>query len=362
MSRRSGGASEAGPNGERVGRTTMKKAKLGVCLACGNQKGGVGKSTVAVHLAAALGLEGFQCLVVDLDPAAGATRHLGVPEASFAGTLELLTTDEHLAALVIEQDMPRNVHLVPARGQLAELDSLLSKFVDRTRILDRMLSHARECYDFIIFDTSPSAGATTTIAAYAACEWFLLTAFPHPLSFAGLTEACRDIRDVRQYRNPDLEVLGVVFNNVDPRARHLRMDLESLVEQLLPLGHTQREIGAKRVHQHLGILRVLHAEHNLRGDALGQPSAQSGKPVLDRKFAPCGVAMPDPVDIVRSFTRIKGRAIAMPNRRPSRLRRRRHLARLDRYAGIRDADHRTKPCVAACRGRQRPCKHACAVG
>ena len=208
--------------------------RLGVALACGNQKGGVGKSTVAVHLAAALGLAGYTCLIIDLDPSAGATRHLGVPEASFAGTLELLTTEEGLAALVIDMGMPENVHLVPARGQLAELDSLLSKFVDRTRILDKVLTHARHLYDFIIFDTSPSAGATTTIAAYSACEWFLLTAFPHPLSLAGLNEACRDIRDVRRCRNPELEVLGVVFNNVDPRARLLRTELEELVEQLVP--------------------------------------------------------------------------------------------------------------------------------
>lgn len=213
---------------------TPHERRLGVALACGNQKGGVGKSTVAVHLAAALGLVGYTCLLIDLDPSAGATRHLGVPEASFAGTLELLTSDEGLDALVIEEGMPQNVHLVPARGQLAELDSLLSKFTDRTRILDRVLGQARNLYDFIIFDTSPSAGATTTIAAYSACEWFLLTAFPHPLSLAGLNEACRDIRDVRRYRNPELEVLGVVFNNVDPRARLLRSELEDLVERLVP--------------------------------------------------------------------------------------------------------------------------------
>jgi chromosome partitioning protein len=126
-----------------------------------------------------------------------------------------------------------------------------------------MLSHAREFYDFIIFDTSPSAGATTTIAAYAACEWFLLTAFPHPLSFAGLTEACRDIRDVRQFRNPDLEVLGVVFNNVDPRARHLRMDLESLVEQLLPGRRFKATISQAVILPHLsGMGRTLFQEEN----------------------------------------------------------------------------------------------------
>lgn len=228
------GAIGGGFQRSQMDNIQLGQRRLGVALACGNQKGGVGKSTVAVHLAGALGLSGYTCLVVDLDPSAGATRHLGVPEAAFAGTLEMLTTEEGLEALVIADGMPQNVHLVPARGQLAELDTLLSKFTDRTRILDRMLAHARHLYDFIIFDTCPSAGATTTIAAYSACEWFLLTAFPHPLSLAGLNEACRDIADVRRYRNPDLEVLGVVFNNVDPRARLLRAELEDLVERLVP--------------------------------------------------------------------------------------------------------------------------------
>ena len=238
-----------------------RREPLGVTLACGNQKGGVGKSTVAVHLAAALGLAGYTCLVIDLDPAAGATRHLGVPDASFAGTLELLTTEEGLRALVIDQNMPTNVHLIPARPQLAELDTLLSKFVDKTRILDRVLTQARHLYDFIILDTSPSAGATTTIAAYSSCEWFLLTAFPHPLSFAGLTDACRDIRDVRKFRNPELEVLGVVFNNVDPRARLLKVELEALVEQLVPGRRFKTTISQAVILPHLsGLGRTLFQE------------------------------------------------------------------------------------------------------
>jgi chromosome partitioning protein len=242
-----------------------RKMPLGVSVAVGNQKGGVGKSTTAVHLAAAWGLEGYRCLIVDLDPAAGATRHLGVPEASFAGTLEMLTTDEHLGSLVIAEDMPRGVHLLPARHQLAELDSLLSKFIDRTRILDRLLQQAREQYDLIVFDTSPAAGSTTTIAAYSACEWFLLTAFPHPLSFAGLTEACKDIRDVRDYRNPELEVLGVVFNNVDPRARLLRVELEALVERLVPGRRFQTCISQAVILPHLsGLGRTLFQEDNWR--------------------------------------------------------------------------------------------------
>ncbi len=139
----------------------------GILIAVGNQKGGVGKTTVCVHVAAALGLRGYRCLVIDLDPAAGATRHLGVPENSFAGSLELITTDETIDALAITEDMPKGVHLIPSRPQLSELDTLLSKFVDRTTILERPIRIARQLYDFVFLDTPPSAAAITTVAAYS---------------------------------------------------------------------------------------------------------------------------------------------------------------------------------------------------
>jgi len=79
------------------------------------------------------------------------------------------------------------------------LDALLSRFVDRTRILDRAVEQARRLFDFILFDTAPSAADITTVAAYSTAEWFLLSAFPHPLSLGGLTEALNDIADVRRY-------------------------------------------------------------------------------------------------------------------------------------------------------------------
>src|SRR5689334_7892333 len=95
------------------------RKKNGVVIAVGNQKGGVGKTTNAVHVAAALGQKGYACLVMDLDPAAGATKHLGVPENSFAGSLELLTTDETVESLVVTEKMPKGVHLIPSRTQLS---------------------------------------------------------------------------------------------------------------------------------------------------------------------------------------------------------------------------------------------------
>lgn len=212
----------------------MDEGKAGCVIAVGNQKGGVGKTTNAVHIAAALGVRGYECLLVDLDPAAGATKHLGIPVNSFAGTLELLTTEENIDSLAIVERMPKGVHLLPSRPQLSEIDNLLSKFVDRTMILDRPIAEARKKYDFIFLDTGPSAAFTTTVAAYSVAEWFLLSAFPHPLSLGGLTEAFNDIADVRRHRNPQLEVLGVVFTNVDVRATRLRAQLEEVVNEALP--------------------------------------------------------------------------------------------------------------------------------
>src|SRR4051812_26727868 len=106
----------------------MREKGRGVLIAVGNQKGGGGKTTNCVHLAAALGEKGYRCLIIDLDPAAGATKHLGIPVQSYAGTLELLTTSETPQTLAITENLPKGIHLIPSRTQLSELDSLLSKF------------------------------------------------------------------------------------------------------------------------------------------------------------------------------------------------------------------------------------------
>jgi chromosome partitioning protein len=211
----------------------MARKRLGAVIAVGNQKGGVGKSTNTVNLAAALGLRGFKSLIIDLDPHAGSTINLGVPVKMYAGTLELLTSDESPQSLAICAKLPRGVHLIPSRSQLAELDNILSKYADRTRILERAIALARPDYDFIWLDTPPHAAATTTVAAYSSAEWFLISAFPHPLSLHGINEALKEIADVRRLRNPDLEILGVLLTCVDTRTR-LATDIEELIQDQLP--------------------------------------------------------------------------------------------------------------------------------
>ncbi|TWT44349.1 MinD/ParA/CobQ/CobA-like protein [Phycisphaerae bacterium RAS1] len=292
---------------------------LGTLIAVGNQKGGVGKTTNSVNIAAALGQGGYRCLIIDLDPAAGATKHLGVPQNSFAGTLELLTTHESLDHLVVSEKMPCGVDLIPARSQLAELPTLLSKFVDRTTILDRPIAEARQRYDFTFLDTAPAPADVTTVAAYATAEWFLLSAFPHPLSLAGLTEAFKDIADVRRGRNPRLEVLGVIFTNVDGRATRLRGELEAVVAAALPSRQFETSISQavllpelsgrgktifqvpgftkyKVAHQYLRLAaeiehRVLHRDAFLRGElgpigAAAVSTPHSPEPIPEQVMSP----------------------------------------------------------------------------
>ncbi len=205
---------------------------LGAVIAVGNQKGGVGKTTVTVNLAAALGDAGHHVLVIDLDPSGGATHHLGVDPYAFEGTVELLNDQSNPGDLAITEGMPMNVSLIAARDELGSITG------DIARQLRAGLTQARADYDFILLDTPPNPKSPTTFAAYAAADWFLFVTTPHFLSVRGLTEALRDVGTVRQAVNPGLEVLGVVFNAVDTRSLALR-DTKAFLKQhpsLRPFG------------------------------------------------------------------------------------------------------------------------------
>jgi len=202
-------------------------------IAVGNQKGGVGKTTTAVNLAAALGMRGHRVLLIDLDPAAGATRHLGVDGTEYEGTLELLCGDTELEPLAITDATPPGVGLVPARHDLSTLDRRLARFTDPATLLRPIVQRATR-YDFVLLDTSPHPADMTTLVAYGSSDWFLLTALAHHLSLIGLTEACRDIAEVREHRNPRLEILGVLLCCVDERATRSRAEIIASIDASLP--------------------------------------------------------------------------------------------------------------------------------
>jgi chromosome partitioning protein len=214
-------------------------------IAVGNQKGGVGKTTNACHISAALGELGRLCLIWDLDVNCGATRHFGIPPETYWGTFELLTGEDDLDSIIItdrlrDVDLPKNVHLIPAGRNLEGLDGALGpdhKFFPAGVLLDP-IKELRGHYDYIFLDTAPSV-LTTTLGAYMAADYFILSTTPQRFSIAGLEDAARDIQAAIRLGNAKLRVLGVVVSDVDTRTRLARLHID-LIEDLFRRGPGQR--------------------------------------------------------------------------------------------------------------------------
>lgn len=195
-------------------------------VAVGNQKGGVGKTSNTLHLAAALGELGKRCLVIDLDGNCGATRGLGVG-TDWLGTFEMLLGEQEPADVIVSSDpvegtdLPHNVELIPARRNLEDFEQQCrqrNKFADPTNTLAGPLSSLEGRYDFIFLDTAPNAAAPT-VASYRTADWFILSTEASKLSVDGLTDALTDIQAVREAGNAKLRLLGVIMCKVDSRTR-----------------------------------------------------------------------------------------------------------------------------------------------
>ncbi|MTH17196.1 MULTISPECIES: ParA family protein [unclassified Flavobacterium] len=191
---------------------------MGKIIAIANQKGGVGKTTTSVNLAASLGVLEKKVLLIDADPQANATSGLGIDvESVEVGTYQILEHTVTPKEAILKCTAP-NVDVIPAHIDLVAIEIELVDKENREYMLKKALEEAKEEYDFIIIDCAPSLGLLTLNALTAAdsvvipiqCEYFALE---------GLGKLLNTIKSIQKIHNPDLDIEGLLLTMYDSRLR-----------------------------------------------------------------------------------------------------------------------------------------------
>jgi chromosome partitioning protein len=190
-----------------------------------NQKGGVGKTTTAINLAACLAEAGERAVVVDLDPQANATSGLGM-RANGTSTYDLL--DGVPLGQLAKATRFENLFLVPSRPELAGAAVELSHREDGERFLAESLQHA-EGFDFVLLDCPPSLGPLT-VNALAAADRVIVPVQTEYYALEGLAQLVQSINLIKTRLNPSLSIGGVLLTMADSRTR-LSADVEAEVRR-----------------------------------------------------------------------------------------------------------------------------------
>lgn len=203
-------------------------------VAVTNQKGGSGKTTTAVNLAAALAEQGTRVLVVDLDPQASASSWFGVRDDERRGVLDVLTGNAHLSDLASDTSVA-GVSLVPGSAWLTSAESALAGEVGRETLLRQALATLpAKRWSVVLCDCPPSLGLLS-LSALVACREAFVPVEAHVMALAGLAGLWQTVERVQARLNPELHVSGVLACRVDARTNLSREVVSKLRERFGPL-------------------------------------------------------------------------------------------------------------------------------
>ena len=198
-------------------------------IALCNQKGGVGKTTTAINLGAALAESGRRVLLVDFDPQGALGAGVGIHPQNLEHTIyDVMITGEATAQEVIRSTSVPGMDLMPANIDLSGAELLLVSEVGREQSLTRALRPVRNDYDVIIIDCQPSLGLLT-VNALTAAKWVLIPVECEYFSLRGVALLQDTVAKIQERTNPDLEVLGVLATMFD-RTLHAREVLGRVVD------------------------------------------------------------------------------------------------------------------------------------
>ncbi len=200
------------------GGADADQLELPCIVSIANQKGGVGKTTTAVNLSAALAELGFRVLVIDLDPQGNATTGLGISHRNVEGSIYDVILNDAPVDDCVEPTSVRNLFVVPATIDLAGAEIELVPAFSRELKLKRALAAVRDDYDFTLIDCPPSLGLLT-VNGLAASDAVIVPIQCEYYALEGLGQLLRNVSLVRTNLNPTLEVKGIVLTMYDARTK-----------------------------------------------------------------------------------------------------------------------------------------------
>ncbi|MCR5717736.1 MAG: ParA family protein [Oscillospiraceae bacterium] len=199
---------------------------MGKIIAVANQKGGVGKSTTVVNLAAYLGSRGNKVLCIDTDAQGNATTGFGIKKKGVTAAYDVLLGKAKIEDAVIVTEF-KNVSVIPGTADLAGAEVELIKMEDKFRRLKAAILPIKDDYDFILIDCPPALGMLTLNSLTAADE-VLIPMLAEYYALEGLTQLVHTLRLVRSNYNPGLQICGIVFTMYDNRLNVSRQVVEEV--------------------------------------------------------------------------------------------------------------------------------------